>query len=344
MTSSRRAHHDRPSSSETSPLGTTTCSKGHVHPPWSTTGVLRIAKCESVCGFCQKETKTAANLRKHVAIHIKNEGLKLSIAEGSSGRGRLEMPTTAPLDHRPSRSTSSYFSSQTDDSDSNSMDTDPTSMSSYKRSFNPPPNSSSNQNPQQQQQDFFSPSAVLMSMASKPHASYPPYNMSASTSPFQGYNTHGQTYSHSPSPSLTPQPYPSTSSYPSSSTNTPSHHTQLSQNSPHRPSSTSASSDPFRALREHRITTKQAWTAIPSSEGFRILDLCKSLSVTQNNENHIPCYNRETIFDEEWQAHMKDVHGVFLLWPETWMRRVEVLDLDAFGGDIGVCNEVIMDS
>jgi hypothetical protein len=45
-------------------LPNTTCSKGHVHPPWPTTGVLRIAKCESVCGFCQKETKTAANLRK----------------------------------------------------------------------------------------------------------------------------------------------------------------------------------------------------------------------------------------------------------------------------------------
>jgi hypothetical protein len=41
---------------------------------------------------------------------------------------------------------------------------------------------------------------------------------------------------------------------------------------------------------------------------------------------------------------MRDVHGVFLLWPQTWMRRIEVLDLDAFGGDIGVCNEVIMGS
>jgi hypothetical protein len=41
---------------------------------------------------------------------------------------------------------------------------------------------------------------------------------------------------------------------------------------------------------------------------------------------------------------MKDVHGVFLLWPETWMRRIEVLDLDAFGGDIGACNGAIMES
>lgn len=59
---------------------------------------------------------------------------------------------------------------------------------------------------------------------------------------------------------------------------------------------------------------------------------------------HVPCYNRETIFDEEWQAHMKNVHGVFLIWPETWMRRIEVLDLDAFGGDISVCNDVVMDN
>lgn len=61
-------------------------------------------------------------------------------------------------------------------------------------------------------------------------------------------------------------------------------------------------------------------------------------------EGKVPCYNRETLFDEEWQAHMKDVHGVFLLWPETWIRRIEVLDLDAFGGDIVAVNEVIMDS
>ncbi|KAH6723684.1 hypothetical protein BKA61DRAFT_686370 [Leptodontidium sp. MPI-SDFR-AT-0119] len=332
MTSSRRPAHDRPSSSETSSLGTTTCSKGHLHPPWNTTGVLRIAKCESVCGFCQKETKTAANLRKHVAIHIKNEGLNLSIAEGSSGRGRLEMPT-APLE-RPSRSTSSYLSSQTDGSDSNSMDTDPLSISSYKRAFLPP----SSNNPNATHPDSFSPSAVLMSMASTTRSSYPPYSMSASTSPFQGYTHsgpfttphphahphHSFSNSHTPSPALPPTTFP-----PPPSTSTPT--LPLPQ------------SDPYKALREHHITTKYAWTAIPSSEGFRILDLCKSLSVTRG-EDRVPCYNRETIFDEEWQAHMKDVHGVFLLWPETWMRRIEVLDLDAFGGDIGACNEVIMDS
>lgn len=58
-------------------LGNTTCSKGHVHPPWNTTGVLRIAKCESVCGFCQKETKTAANLRK-VSDATSNEEYSVS--------------------------------------------------------------------------------------------------------------------------------------------------------------------------------------------------------------------------------------------------------------------------
>lgn len=39
---------------------------------------------------------------------------------------------------------------------------------------------------------------------------------------------------------------------------------------------------------------------------------------------------------------MKDVHGIFLLWPETWMRRVEVLDLDGFGGDIAGVNDFVM--
>lgn len=63
MTSSRRPH-ERGVGGETASLGTTTCSKGHVHPPWNVAGVLRIARCQSVCGFCQKETKTAANLRK----------------------------------------------------------------------------------------------------------------------------------------------------------------------------------------------------------------------------------------------------------------------------------------
>jgi len=54
-----------------------------------------------------------------------------------------------------------------------------------------------------------------------------------------------------------------------------------------------------------------------------------------------PCYNRETLFDEEWMAHMRDVHGIFCLWPETWIRRIEVLDLEPFGGDIGGIGELI---
>jgi hypothetical protein len=103
--------------------------------------------------------------------------------------------------------------------------------------------------------------------------------------------------------------------------------------------------DPYTHLRSHNIGTKSAWTVIPASEGFRVLDLCKSMSTAAFAvEGKVPCYNRETLFDEEWQMHMKDVHGVFLLWPETWMRRIEVLDLDAFGGDIVAVNEVIMDS
>ena len=119
--------------------------------------------------------------------------------------------------------------------------------------------------------------------------------------------------------------------------------------------------DPFRILHDHNLATKTAWTVIPASEGFRILDLCKSLSATHSDfaipgpigaqaqgkiqvQVRPPCYNRETIYDEEWQAHMRDVHRVFLLWPETWMGRIEVLDLDAFEGDIGACNEVIMGS
>jgi hypothetical protein len=156
--------------------------------------------------------------------------------------------------------------------------------------------------------ESFSPSAVLMSMATR---------SSSSTYP-------------------APSPYvPSHSPLTAFSSPIPSHLTPYGRHSP--------APDPFRVLREHHLSTKPAWTVIPASEGFRILDLCKSLSTTSPGDDRVPCYNRETIFDEEWQAHMKDVHGVFLLWPQTWMRRIEVLDLDAFGGDIGACNDVIME-
>jgi hypothetical protein len=103
--------------------------------------------------------------------------------------------------------------------------------------------------------------------------------------------------------------------------------------------------DPYKHLRNHNIKTRPAWTVIPASEGIRILDLCKSMSTaTSAAEGQVPCYNRETLFDEEWQEHMKDVHGVFLIWPETWVRRIEILDLDAFGGDVVAVNEVVMSS
>ncbi|KAK6581948.1 hypothetical protein PZA11_005645 [Diplocarpon coronariae] len=360
MKSSRRAHHDRPSSRE---VGTTTCSKGHLHSPWNTTGVLRIAKCESVCGFCQKETKTAANLRKHVAIHIKNEGLDLSIAEGSSGRGRLEMPQVLssqapPCSARRKRSSSyvlgqtsassststSATSTSTSQSDSDSMETGPALP--YKRSYLPPAS------------DAFSPSAVRMSMVMHSH---PAYTLSASTSPTPYQNptagyTHPPAYTQPPpaprSHSNPPSPFslPSTGYTPAllpppplPLPPTPTHHPSHSP-SPHG----HAQPDPFKSLRAQNLAMRYAWTAIPPSEGFRILDVCKSLSDAHTHlgpaDVRVPCYNRETIYDEEWQAHMKDVHGVFLLWPETWMKRVEVLDLEAWGDDIGALNGVLMEN
>jgi hypothetical protein len=177
--------------------------------------------------------------------------------------------------------------------------------------------------------EHFSPSAVLMSMARHSGGS-----QSSSSYSIPRLSSHSQT--SSPSPVAT-YSHPATSYNPDPLYPRPS---------PSLPASSSSSGDPFQVLRRHNLHTKSAWTVISASEGFRILDLCKSLSVTQsenNEEVRVPCYNRETIFDEEWQAHMKDVHGVFLLWPETWMRRIEVLDLDAFGGDVGACNEVIME-
>lgn len=171
--------------------------------------------------------------------------------------------------------------------------------------------------------ESFSASSVLLSMSQR--SSYPAYT--ASSSPFSSY-----TYSS-----------PSTPSPVTAFTHSMSHSPHPQSMGPYAPPQNHG--DPFKALREHNISTKSAWTVIPAAEGFRILDLCKSMSVArEGGEERVPCYNRETIFDEEWQAHMKDVHGVFLLWPETWMRRIEVLDLDAYGGDIGACNEVIMDS
>ncbi|TVY37561.1 hypothetical protein LOCC1_G007875, partial [Lachnellula occidentalis] len=146
---------------------------------------------------------------------------------------------------------------------------------------------------------------------------------------------------------------------------------------PHTHTHTHAN-DPFRPLRERKIRTKSAWTVIGASEGYAIMEFCKTQSVAESlspspttnpnqnpNPNHpntssvysnevmpsshmragsasrTPCYNRETLFDEEWMAHMRDVHGLVCVWPETWIRRIEVLDLEAFGGDIGGIGELV---
>ena len=102
--------------------------------------------------------------------------------------------------------------------------------------------------------------------------------------------------------------------------------------------------DLFHPIRKFNIGTKTAWIAIPTHEGFKAVETCRSLSATGSGTDgsQLPCYNREMIYDEEWQKHMKDVHGVFLLWPETWVKRIEVLDLDAVGGEIESCNDLIM--
>ncbi|KAH8600110.1 hypothetical protein B0O99DRAFT_504104 [Bisporella sp. PMI_857] len=284
-------------------LRNTVCGKGHTHPPWSTTGVLRIDKCETVCGFCQKHTNTAANLRKHVAIHIKNERLNLIIAEGSSGRGRLEMPLSR---HSPGKdAVPSICDDETADHDPGpslltSLSNPSTTTSPIHYRFPIP----------------LPPTTQCSSFLQKPHSSVIPPATPPSTLPSSA-------------------PPTSTRSFPAA--NRP---TEQFLNIYHPPGTTTPP-DLFTPLRKFNIGTKEAWTAIPSAEGFKVVELCKSLSVSDGSHRP-PCYNREIIFDEEWQAHMKDVHGVFLLWPETWMRRVEVLDLDAFGGDIGVCNDVIM--
>jgi hypothetical protein len=44
-----------------------------------------------------------------------------------------------------------------------------------------------------------------------------------------------------------------------------------------------ASEDLFHQLRKHSLQTKEAWTAIPSSEGFKILNLCRSMSATSSS-------------------------------------------------------------
>ncbi|TVY34203.1 hypothetical protein LSUB1_G008047 [Lachnellula subtilissima] len=348
-------------------LGNTTCSKGHVHPPWNTTGLLRIAKCESVCGFCQKETKTAANLRKHVAIHIKNEALNLTIAEGSSGRGRLEI--THALERDSSLSHISQLSSSDSDSNASRSNASP-----------PCPQHTLPSTP-----ESFSPSAVLMSMHAHHHqpqhvhpgmqsnsrASYPTATASAALMlPHAHPNTPLPfSYPYTTHSNSAPVPGLSNSSYVGAMPNTNTNINALY--APH-------TNDPFRPLRERKIHTKTAWTVIPATEGYAIMEFCKSQSVAQpvsvsvspttgtststgmfSHEGiagsssragsrgggastmRTPCYNRETLFDEEWMAHIRDVHGICCLWPETWIRRIEVLDLEPFGGDIGGIGELM---
>ncbi|RDL32014.1 uncharacterized protein BP5553_09416 [Venustampulla echinocandica] len=305
-------------------LSNTTCSKGHTHPPWNTIGILRIEKCES-----------------HVAIHIKNERLSLTIAEGSSGRGRLEMP---PSFDRESSSSSSRVSHLSDEMDRNSASARRESTSTRSHRFSQP-----------LQGESYSPPTIQMSMHhpnSQPHTGRTAYvSNSSSDTPFIP-TTDPQSLASTPLPSYSYH-YPPALNAPS--TPSTSSLTTIPQTQPYSAALNAAypnpslPKDPFRTLRHHKIHTKIAWTAIPSTEGMRILDLCKSLSVAtpegspSGSQARTPCYNRETLFDEEWQAHMRDVHGVFLLWPHTWMRRIEVLDLEPYGGDIGEINDLIMD-
>ncbi|TVY33274.1 hypothetical protein LOCC1_G008487, partial [Lachnellula occidentalis] len=189
-------------------LGTTTCSKGHIHPPWNTTGLLRIAKCESVCGFCQKETKTAANLRKHVAIHIKNEALNLTIAEGSSGRGRFcEADANAgprEITHSLERDSSLSHMSQLSSSDSESN-------ASRSNASPPCPRITLPSTP-----ESFSPSAVLMSMHAHQHQHQPGMQSSsrASYTPGTPSNHAALMLPHSVSQPNTPLAVPLPFSYP----------------------------------------------------------------------------------------------------------------------------------
>lgn len=188
-----------------------------------------------------------------------------------------------------------------------------------------------------------SSSSHIMSIDEEEH--HPSAYASSSISP---YTTIAQRPSYSVSPSM-PVSYSTNAgaslnrrplSYSSTSTVAPTNYRSLLTHSSPPPLPT----DPFSSLRSHALRTKFEWTVISRSEGFAILDLCKSLSQTHSysSEHSSPCYNRETLFDEEWQTHMRDVHGVYLIWPATWMKRVEVLDLEDLGGEIERANDVVM--
>lgn len=71
----------------------------------------------------------------------------------------------------------------------------------------------------------------------------------------------------------------------------------------HSSSSQAVHEDPFHNLRKHNLVTKEAWTAIPSSEGFRILELCRSMSATSSEP---VCYVLGVTFLEEPLIHERE--------------------------------------
>jgi hypothetical protein len=189
----------------------------------------------------------------------------------------------------------------------------------------------------------FSPSAALLAMKqSQSHSRSPP--PAVTSSPPTTYTLSSHSSPHAARLLSTSHIEPSSHHPYANSSQSELAEFQILPPAIHEWTGKSLPNDPYKLLRRHNIGTKQVWAVIPASEGFRILDLCKSMSTAAPaEEGKVPCYNRETLFDEEWQAHMKDVHGIFLIWPETWVKRIEVLDLETFGGDIVAVNEVIMD-
>lgn len=174
---------------------------------------------------------------------------------------------------------------------------------------------------------YSSYSSASLTPSPSPHTSIAQRPSASSTSSYDNYTSHqSPTSSSTLSYSAAPSP---------SSTSALSNYRSLAQGSTH------ALTDPFSSLRSHALRTKFEWTVITPSEGFAILDYCKSMSHASSEQ--VPCYNRETLFDEEWQNHMRHIHGLYLVWPETWMKRVEVLDLEGVGGRIEGVNDLVME-
>ena len=80
------------------------CQNSNHHHKWPRSGLLSIAKCENIYGFCQshdtnksvKLYKPASALRKHVARHIKNSNLQIELEKCGGGRPRLQMTLVSP--------------------------------------------------------------------------------------------------------------------------------------------------------------------------------------------------------------------------------------------------------